>query len=82
MIVEYGLRISQDTRHPYLVAEKNYTYDCNRLDDPEKINQMFRDCFFLHIRAEEHVYAVMLDQSMHPLGVFETGHGTATVCYL
>lgn len=82
MITEYALELSSDNRHPLLVQERNHFYDNGSLDHPEKIQEMFRECYSLHLKAEEFVYALMMDHVMHPLGLFEIGHGTVNLCYL
>lgn len=50
-------------------------FECGKLDQPEKVNEMVREHFRLDKRAEEYVMGVYCDISCNPIGVCEISHG-------
>lgn len=50
-------------------------FECGKLDQPEKVNEMVREHFRLDKRAEEYVMGVYCDTACNPIGVCEISHG-------
>lgn len=77
VITSYRLELDND-RHPELIKEKSDLYPGNSMHDPRSVTDMLNCIFHAGAQAEEHLYMVAVDTAGHPLGVFDTSHGSAS----
>ena len=75
-ICQYNVALD-DTGRSTLVKESSQNYPAlDRLNSPGKVDQVMRDAFRLHARAEEYLYLVCTNTKGRPVGFFEIAHGT------
>ena len=74
-ITKYSLQFDEN-RTNVLVKDftKNIT-EVKKLNNPEKITEMFNYVFNANKQTEEYVYLLALDTKMNCKGIFEVSHG-------
>ena len=46
------------------------------LNTPQKVKNMLDDLYHAELKAEEHIWLIVLDTKCKPIGIFETNHGS------
>ncbi len=74
-ITYYDTRLD-NKKHPYLVKERGYNYQCEDIRMPEQLASMMNEFFHMDVLAEEHFYVIAMNTKNTVLGVFLIGRGT------
>lgn len=72
-----------EARKPILAKERSFNYSAaEQLNTPEKIVELIIDVFRADKQVEEHVWLLVLNAKLKPVGVFEVSHGSreASAC--
>ena len=80
MVARYNLEMNKNLI-PQLVKEQEYDYECDFLDNPEKIMNMLNVCMNLRYQCEERVVLFCCNTRLSPPHTFfEVAHGTSDTC--
>lgn len=74
-ITYYDTRLDNE-KHPYLVKERGYNYQCENINRPGQLVSMMNEFFHMDVLAEEHFYIIALNSKGSILGVFLISKGT------
>lgn len=71
----YELVLNEETKHTNLRVKESFTYKDEKVNTPERINDMMRELFHLEQFADEYMYLIAFNIKMKVLGIFEISHG-------
>jgi DNA repair protein RadC len=75
-VIKYNVGIDESLKN-VLVKESSTNYPAfEKLDTPGKIVEVLNSLYHADTLAEEHLWLVVCDIKMKPIGFFEVSHGT------
>lgn len=74
-IIQYGIELNEEKLN-ILVKEKEYLFQNEELNNPDKIFEIATKVLKLDRKAEEYFYVLAMNSQNEIIGVFQASHGT------